>query len=100
MSCRSASNDNSKQFPILTLSEREKDLIERAFISGILKCEKRKKEQEKYMNGNAYTIFSQTLDSRSSNEIDIEDLFAFDEDITGYNRSLFFLKKQDSKEEM
>lgn len=99
-SSASASNENARQFPILTLSEREKDLIERAFISGILKCEKRTKEQEKHTNGNNYTIFSETLESRSSNEIDIDNLLAFDEDITDYNRPLFFLNKQDSKGEM
>ena len=99
-SSTSALNVNTRQFPILTLSEREKDLIERAFISGILKSEKRTKEQEKHTNGNNYTIFSETLNSISSNEIDIESLLGFDEDITNYNRPLFFLDKHDCKGEM
>lgn len=41
----SASSAITKQFPVLTLTEREKDLITRAFICGILKGEKRKKRK-------------------------------------------------------
>lgn len=44
---KAASRGNSNQFPILTLSEREKDLITRAFISGVLKGEKKKKLKRK-----------------------------------------------------
>ena len=43
----STSSAITKQFPVLTLTEREKDLITRAFICGILKGEKRKKEKRK-----------------------------------------------------
>lgn len=59
----SASSAIAKQFPVLTLTEREKDLITRAFICGILKGEKRKKEKRK-----AY--YRKGMIREQSNEID------------------------------
>lgn len=83
---------DKERFRILSLTEREKDLISRAFILGIIKGEKRLKvcERQALKFSIASAPISPAFSNASTDEIDV--LPFHGEEFIDCNRPLFFLK--------